>query len=127
MRLRRRLQRGWTDWPVRWLRRGAVFGLVTFAWVFFRGGSLPRITSILHRIVFHPGPVFIDSRAYMAYSFFAILSLILIDLRAESAGPGAPLINLRPAWARLISYALVIIVILAIGVLDGGQFIYFQF
>jgi alginate O-acetyltransferase complex protein AlgI len=126
-RLRRSFREGWTARPLVWLQRVSVFGLVTFAWVFFRGGSLPRIASILHRIAFHPGPVFIDSRAYMAYSLFAILSLILIDLRAEAAGPGVSLINLRPAWARLVAYALIIIIILAIGVLDGGQFIYFQF
>jgi alginate O-acetyltransferase complex protein AlgI len=126
-RLDRKFRHGRAPRATAWFRRTIVFGLVTFAWVFFRGGSLPRSLSILRKILFQPGPLFIDSRAYLFYSLFGILCLIGIDGRAEKAGPGTPLIGFRPVWARLLAYALLVVLILAIGVLDGGQFIYFQF
>lgn len=126
-RLGRRLGRVWTSATARWARRGCVFALVSFAWIFFRAGSLPRSLAVIRKILFNPGPLFIDSRAYLAYSLLAVLSLFLIDLRAEAAGPAAPLVPFRPAWARVLSYALILTAILAVGVLDGGQFIYFQF
>ncbi len=126
-RLASRMGRFWRCAAARWARRACVFLLVSLAWIFFRAGSLPRSLSIIRKILFQPGPLFYDSRAYLLYSAFAILALILIDLRAERVGSGTDVITLRPAWVRILAYALIATVILAIGVLDGGQFIYFQF
>jgi alginate O-acetyltransferase complex protein AlgI len=97
------------------------------AWIFFRAASVSQGLTIIRKIFFAPGPLFIDSRAYLFYSFFGIFCLLLLDRRVEKAGPGAAWLGFRSAGIRLTSYALVIILILAIGVLDGGQFIYFQF
>ncbi len=126
-RLGRRLGLGPAAGLRRWAKQILVFGLVALAWIFFRAASVSQGLTILGKMIVRPGPLFIDSRAYLFYSFFGIFCLLWMDRKAEQAGPGAARIRLRPAWVRLASYALTIILILMIGVLDGGQFIYFQF
>lgn len=129
--LRKRAQKKLRTWlkalPVRALRRGFVFCLVTFAWIFFRGGDLSRIVSIIQKILFDHGRLFIGSRAYLIYSIFGILCLILIDHRAETGGGQESLTSFKHPVLRLTSDALLIIIILTVGVLDGGQFIYSRF
>lgn len=109
------------------LSRALIFVLVTFAWVFFRGGGLDQVRTIFSKLLFQHGAPFIDSRAFMVYSFFGILCLIAIDLNQEF-GRGRVLFDgIRNTYLRMASYAALLITILMIGVLDGGQFIYFQF
>lgn len=109
------------------IKRLIVFSLVTFAWIIFRGGSLNRISLIIKKVISNPGLPFIDSRAYMLYSIFGILFLIILDLHLEFH-PGSFLFLNHKNWiVRQIAYAMLILAILLMGVLDGRQFIYFQF
>ncbi len=126
---RRLLPRGLGRAP-RW--RQALGSLLTFhvvliAWVFFRGGSLGAALSIIRKIALAPGRPFMDSPSTMIYSFLGIASMIALDLNAEFfKGSFSPMEH-RSVMVRQLAAAALAVAILLFGVLDGGQFIYFQF
>jgi alginate O-acetyltransferase complex protein AlgI len=103
------------------------FALACFAWVFFRAGSLQESTLILQKIFAFRGPLFIGSPAYLIYSIIGILFLILVEIKIEYFKGKLLFLNNSNLWVRNFSYSFLILVILLIGVFDGGQFIYFQF
>ena len=61
------------------------------------------------------------------FLLFGILLLFLAEWKMEYYKGGLPLLNHKNWVIKNLSYALLIIIILLIGVFDGGQFIYFQF
>ena len=105
------------------------FMLVCFAWIFFRANSLADSFLIIKNIVNLKGPLFFDSAdpSSFVFSVFGICMLLMIELKQEYYKGKFSLFN-NPHWLiRNLSYAVLIILILLIGVFDGGQFIYFQF
>jgi alginate O-acetyltransferase complex protein AlgI len=104
------------------------FLLICLAWVFFRANTLTDAIYILKAIFAFRGPLFIDGNPSMLiYSFTGIAILIAAELKHEFYKGGVSLFNNSNWVVRNLSYAGVIALILLIGVLDGGQFIYFQF
>jgi len=105
------------------------FMLVCFAWIFFRANSLADSFLIIKNIFNLKGPLFFDSAdpSSFVFSVFGICMLLMIELKQEYYKGKFSLFN-NPHWLiRNLSYAVLIILILLIGVFDGGQFIYFQF
>lgn len=103
------------------------FALACFAWIFFRANSLQDALSIVKSIFTFKGSLFVGSPAYLIYSIFGIAFLLLVEINREFYRKSDILFGHSTIWARNLGYALLIIVILLIGVFDGGQFIYFQF
>ncbi len=103
------------------------FILACFAWVFFRSGSLPEAMAILGKMIRFQGPLFIGIPAMAIYSVFGIMFLLFIELKTEYFKERFLFFHHPRTWVRQVSYTLIIIIILLIGVFDGGQFIYFQF
>ena len=103
------------------------FLLACFAWVFFRAGSGEEAIMIIKKILLMKGPIFIGTPSVLIYSFFAITFLLVVELKAEYFNESIQLLHSRNALIRKLSYSFLIIIILMIGVFDGGQFIYFQF
>jgi len=103
------------------------FILVLFAWVFFRAETLKEAFFIIKRIFTSFGPVFCENPSNLIFSVFGILALIAIDLINEYYYARWSLIHNKHPVVRIAGIILVVITILLIGVLDGGQFIYFQF
>jgi D-alanyl-lipoteichoic acid acyltransferase DltB (MBOAT superfamily) len=103
------------------------FLLACFAWVFFRAGSGEEAIMIIKKILLMKGPIFIGTPSVLIYSFFAIAFLLVVELKAEYFNESIQLLHSRNALIRKLSYSFLIIIILMIGVFDGGQFIYFQF
>jgi len=100
------------------------FILINITWIFFRADTVDNALSIINRILAKPGPLFIGDNAIFAYSLLGILILFLKDLYDELD------INISFTNKKLPKYfwySTLIILILMIGVFDGGQFIYFQF
>jgi hypothetical protein len=61
------------------------------------------------------------------YALFGILFLVCAEWKQEFLPHGVSLLN-SPHWlVRNLACAMLIVLILLIGVFDGGQFIYFQF
>lgn len=103
------------------------FVLACFAWVFFRAGSGAEAYMIIKKILLMQGPMFIGTPSVLIYSFFAISFLLIVEFKSEYLKGSLQFLHSRNAWVRKLSYSFLIILILMIGVFDGGQFIYFQF
>jgi hypothetical protein len=80
---------------------------------------------IIKRIFTAGGSLFFEST--LVYAFLATFLLFLIEAKREYYKGSFSLFDNKNAWVRKLSYACMIILILSIGVFDGGQFIYFQF
>jgi len=118
--------------PIAWQRFAGylnmigVFLLVCFAWIFFRANNLHDAFLIINKIVHFHGPLFVPSLSEFIYSIIGILFLITAE-SCEEFLPGSSFFEDRRCWVRYAAYSAVILLILLIGVFDGGQFIYFQF
>ncbi|HEY2721870.1 MAG TPA: MBOAT family O-acyltransferase [Chitinophagaceae bacterium] len=73
------------------------------------------------------GTLYYNSPSTITFTLFGIIFLFLAEWKEEYHEERFTLLNNRNWFIRNISYALLIIIILLVGVFDGGQFIYFQF
>lgn len=104
------------------------FILVCLAWVFFRANSVQDGFTIISNILtFKEGSLFIGFAAGLVYSVLLIIFLIIAEINYEYFNNKLSLIYSKSAAVRGLGYILLMLVILMIGVFNGGQFIYFQF
>lgn len=103
------------------------FFLVSLAWIFFRAPDLSTAFAIIGKILTTTGTLFIESPPYLIYSFFGLSILLFKDFTDEFTPSRFLLFESRHKFIRVMAYSSIIILILLIGVFDGGQFIYFQF
>jgi D-alanyl-lipoteichoic acid acyltransferase DltB (MBOAT superfamily) len=104
-----------------------VFSLVCLAWIFFRARNLTEAITILKKILLFDGPFDYGNFSLMVFSLFGIGLLVLVELKEEYGRKGLLFISNPNGIVRKLSYVILIVIILLIGVFDGGQFIYFQF
>ncbi len=103
------------------------FGLISVSWVFFRANSVSDAFSILTKIAHIDGKLYISSPSTFIYSLIGIAILLTWEAKQEFYRGQFSLLH-NPNWlVRQASYVGLILLILLIGVFDGGQFIYFQF
>ena len=120
-----------------------VFVLVNLAWVFFRANDLHDSLYILNNMhidIFEQINMILSNEnlargkyLYLGQNIFqfsvAILSIVTLTL-IENLSKGKPiedfLVGLNPFW-RWVMYYIAIISIIALGVFEKNQFIYFQF
>jgi D-alanyl-lipoteichoic acid acyltransferase DltB (MBOAT superfamily) len=103
------------------------FSLSCFAWIFFRANNVSDAFVIIHKIKEIGGPVFYDKVSDLIYSFLCIIFLLFVEIKNEYYKDRFSFFNNQSWVVRLSSYILLVIIILTMGVFDGGQFIYFQF
>ena len=103
------------------------FTLTCFAWIFFRANNVTDAFIIIKKISTFNGPVYYGNPSMMIYSFLGIFIVVFVEFKKEYYKGDFSLLSNRSWIVRNLSYALLIILILLIGVFDGGQFIYFQF
>ena len=105
------------------------FLLTCFSWIFFRSNSISDSFVVLKKIVTDRGPIFFDRTdpSSFIFSFLGILILLLIESKYEYYNGSFSFFKNEHWLIRNLFYAVLIIIILLIGVFDGGQFIYFQF
>lgn len=72
-------------------------------------------------------PLYFGNPSTIIFSLLGILILFSAEWQMEYRQGGLPFLNNKNWIVRKLSYAVLIIIILLIGVFDGGQFIYFQF
>ncbi|MGB5554941.1 MAG: MBOAT family O-acyltransferase [Flavobacteriaceae bacterium] len=101
-----------------------VFILICFSWIFFRAENLEVSLLIIRRMFLESGSVFIGDVGIFIYCIMAIGMLLIKDIIDEK--------NISPSLSnkkgfQFMLYAAMVIIILIMGVFDGGQFIYFQF
>ncbi len=109
------------------LQIATTFLLVCFSWIFFRANNLADAFVIIKKMTTLQGSLYYDNISMLLYSFVAIAFLFLAESKVEYFRGNISLFNSSNSLVRNLSYAAVIIMILLLGVFDGGQFIYFQF
>lgn len=105
---------------------GTTFVLACFSWVFFRANSTADAFHIVKSIISFEGSIFMDKTA-LTYGFIAISILLLIEIQQEF-NHKCYLPFKTGHWVQEhLFYGIMALLILVLGVFDGGQFIYFQF
>ena len=102
--------------------------VVLLSWVLFRANSVSDAAHVYREIFTHwdTAHFFAGQLKHLAYGFAGIAILIAVELWAETGGYRfAFQPRLKPA--RWLAYASLALLIVLVGVFDGGQFIYFQF
>jgi alginate O-acetyltransferase complex protein AlgI len=103
------------------------FVLFAASLIFARAPNLNNAINIYQKIFTFPGDLFIGSPSTLIYSFLGLALLIAKDFTDEFMPSRFLFFENKYKTVRLISYSSIILLILLIGVFDGGQFIYFQF
>jgi D-alanyl-lipoteichoic acid acyltransferase DltB (MBOAT superfamily) len=104
------------------------FVLILFSWIFFRASTFQEAMSIINKILFHRGKLFIGNNKTLIYSVCFLLLLLVIELFEEyKLFDGFSLYNNKRKFIRYTTYCSLIIIIILFGVFNGSQFIYFQF
>ena len=106
------------------LRVIVTFCIVSFAWIFFRIPEIEEAFTVNAKIFTSQGEMFIDPSL-----FLALISLFIMVIKdsVDQFGVNVRLFYSKCAAVRYLSVTLLISYILLFGVLEGGQFIYFQF
>lgn len=108
-------------------RIAVTFLIVNFAWIFFRMPSLKDAIAVIQRIITGaPGASLALTRSSLVLIAFATAALIITEFINEY-GHGFSLLRHRNYSVRIISVIALIFMILTVGVLDSGQFIYVNF
>ncbi|MEP7142741.1 MAG: MBOAT family O-acyltransferase [Ferruginibacter sp.] len=103
------------------------FLLIGFSRVFFRARTFDDAILVFKKMATFKGSIFNDGTAIIIYSFFAIFFLLAVELKKEFYTGPFTLSRHKNFWVRNSYYSLLVILIILLGVFDGGQFIYFQF
>jgi alginate O-acetyltransferase complex protein AlgI len=101
--------------------------LTCFAWIFFRANNINDAFLIIKKIFSPAGTIYSESASMLVYSFTAIIFLFLVEFKKEYFNNLFSISGNDNWLVRKLYYIFLIVVILLIGVFDGGQFIYFQF
>jgi alginate O-acetyltransferase complex protein AlgI len=104
-----------------------IFSLVSFTWIFFRAQSFSDAISIINKILHLSGTLFIGSPGGLIYCILGIFLLLIVEFETEFKLAKIKLLRNKSIYIRFATYIFLIITIFLIGVIDGSQFIYFQF
>lgn len=102
------------------------FVLMTVAWTFFRANNVEDAIQALGMMCVPTGTLYLPQTSLLIYILMGTMLLLVCDVLQELQGKH-PLLEHKSVVVRFASYLLLIVLILAVGVFDGGQFIYFQF
>ena len=103
------------------------FVLVNFAFIFFRARNVEEAFFIIKKISTFSGPIFYEDVSMLILSIFGIVFLLITEIKSEYYHGSISFFKNKNWLVRSFSYATLLILIILIGVFDGGQFIYFQF
>lgn len=103
------------------------FILACFAWIFFRANTVDDAFLIVKGMFLDWGMPYIGAPAIFIYGIIAIILLLIYETKKEYFESHFSVLNNKNTLVRNAGYAAILIYILLFGVLDGGQFIYFQF
>ena len=106
------------------LRVLLTFAIVNFAWIFFRLPNMADVCSVIAKMFTDRGSLFIEPTLFLA---IASLAIMVAKDACEQFGAKVCLFYSKSTVVRYLSVAAIIAYILLMGVLEGGQFIYFQF
>lgn len=103
----------------------AVYLIFAFSQIFGRCSTLSEAWGVIGKMLRARGSAYVDYNTFF-YGLPMLFILFIKDLCDEYI-PSIKLFESKYIVVRFISYLLIVFLILSVGVLDGGQFIYFQF
>ena len=103
-----------------------VYLLFAFTEIYGMSSSFSDANVIVKKIFTERGPLFMDMNT-MSTAVFMVAILFFKDLRDEYFPSRLKCFEAKNIVVRFISYLSILFLIILLGVLDGGQFIYFQF
>jgi D-alanyl-lipoteichoic acid acyltransferase DltB (MBOAT superfamily) len=95
--------------------------------VFARANSMHDAIMAFSKIFKERGHLFIGAPSILLFGMVGIAMLLLKDFTDEFTPTKFLLFENKYKPVRILAYSAVILIILLIGVFDGGEFIYFQF
>ena len=95
--------------------------------VFGRAVKISDALLIFKKIFTTHGPLFFDRPSTLILSLFGLLMIMIKEYTDEFTPSCFLLFENKQKAVRLLAYSCIVILIILIGVFDGGQFIYFQF
>ncbi len=102
------------------------FILFAASQIFGRAANIENAINIYSKIFAERGSLYIE-KTTLTYSLIGLCLILLKDFRDEYFPEKFLLFENSNIVIRYASYLFVVFMILLVGVLDGGQFIYFQF
>jgi D-alanyl-lipoteichoic acid acyltransferase DltB (MBOAT superfamily) len=103
------------------------FLLFSASLVFAKTSSMHDALTVFSKIFSESGSLFIGAPSILLFGLLGIIMLLTKDFTEEFAPSKLLLFENKHKPVRILAYSAVIVIILMIGVFDGGQFIYFQF
>lgn len=110
----------------RWWDIIVTFVLMTIAWVFFKSNTIADAGYAVKTMLIPTGKLYVPQMSIMLYCLLGVFVLVLSDILWEKKGKH-PFLESNCIAVRFASYLGFAMLILLLGVFDGGQFIYFQF
>ena len=104
-----------------------VIAFFSFSLIFFNINDTNTAFSIIKKIFTFRGSFYFDSPSLILYSVIGIFTLLLVQYKREYYKGNFSFTNNKSWIVRYFIYCSLILLILLIGVFDGGQFIYFKF
>lgn len=98
-----------------------------FSLIIFRNINLHNALMIIKKIFTNRGAIYFENPSMMIFSLFGIAMVIAFEVKRAYYNDRFTFFNNGKWLVRNLSYAVLVILILLIGVFDGGQFIYFKF
>jgi D-alanyl-lipoteichoic acid acyltransferase DltB (MBOAT superfamily) len=109
------------------MRMFMTFWFFAFSLIFFRALSVSDAASIISKFFSFEYGFFLGQPSTFIYAVFSILVLMTVDVIQEFFPDRIVRFKSGSVVVRYTAYAAITILIILIGVFDGGQFIYFQF
>lgn len=103
------------------------FILISLSRVFFRARSVEDAFTVFKKMLTFKGSIFNDGTAIIIYSFLAMFMLLIVEFKREFYTGSFSFSHNKNFWVRTSYYSILVLLIILVGVFDGGQFIYFQF
>jgi alginate O-acetyltransferase complex protein AlgI len=115
----------YVQWIYSFIQILTTFILISFSWIFFRADSIQSAFTVIKKIFGSLGHLYIQENIF--YVLLGSGLLFLSEFVSEYYPHKKLFTKSSYAVVRCLSYSFIVIIILAFGVFDGGQFIYFQF
>jgi alginate O-acetyltransferase complex protein AlgI len=112
---------------VLFLKTIGVFLLISFTWIFFRANNVVDAITIVKKIGTQLGERPFMIWGTLFYAAVGLFVLLFAEVKREHFRSLPSLSENKSAVVRYAYYVTLILMLLLLGVFDGGQFIYFQF
>ncbi len=102
------------------------FILFTFSQIFAKCNNIDEAMTVINKILTQRGSLFLES-TNLAYGIIFLFILFFKDFKDEFFSNNLRFYENNSIIIRFISYSITIVIIIAMGVLDSGEFIYFEY